>query len=120
MIFFSRIIIIFIAMESMQHFIVIVLNSPNCTSPLTKHIHLTATDSALVWRTHQPDLSCKLLPGRVFLKPVLSRAASDSRHNAISYLNSHQTGPQVLFLISTRPILIVHTVLMKYNTLTYT
>lgn len=49
MIFFSRIIIIFIAMESMQHFIVIILNSPNCTSPLTKHIHLTVMDSVLMW-----------------------------------------------------------------------
>lgn len=47
MIFFSRIIIIFIARESVQHFIVIVLNSPNCTSPLTEHIHVTVTDSAL-------------------------------------------------------------------------
>lgn len=58
MIFFSRIIIIFIAMESMQHFIVIVLNSPNCTSPLTGHIQRTAMDSAHVLsRSHHPALS---------------------------------------------------------------
>lgn len=46
MTFFSRIIIIFIAVGSKQRFIAIVLNSPNCTLLLTEHTCCRAPHTA--------------------------------------------------------------------------